>query len=306
MYVYGVGDHGGGPTRRDILRCLRHGRLADLPALPLLHDAGLLRDPREDTADQLAGPRPRAELRVHRLLHLADADQAGQPPRRELLASRPRRRPSSRWRAAGPALPGRRPSARPGSTRSSATSTTSCPARACAPRASTSPACSSRPRPPRDDQDRVAARGGGGGGHVLRRSDRRWAGPVARTGASGPGSGAAPRWRRLRRRPPDGRPPARRRLQPDGLAARRGGADEHLGLGCGRRTARRRPFRRSCARRPVVSGGGRGAGRLLGPPVRGRGLPRLGGRPRLRRVRRSRSRPAAGGTATGATTRRRR
>lgn len=80
LKVYGVGDHGGGPTRRDLKKLLDMAAWPPVPPDPLRDHPGIL-----PGAGGLPGPAagggPGAELHFHRLLHLPVGDQKGQPDR---------------------------------------------------------------------------------------------------------------------------------------------------------------------------------------------------------------------------------
>ena len=82
LFVYGVGDHGGGPDAPGHPPGDGDGRLADLPERQF-STARAFFEALERERPKLPVARRRAEHRVHRLLHHPDADQEGQPLRRE-------------------------------------------------------------------------------------------------------------------------------------------------------------------------------------------------------------------------------
>ena len=146
MNVFGVGDHGGGPTRKDIVYA---HEMNTWPIFPrwVFTTAKRYYQILEAQKDTLPVVKKELNFEFTGCYTTQIADQAVQPARRE---PGPGRRGRGRTRlarsSAGPTRPSR--SATRGSTCCSASSTTSCRARACAPRVNTSPACSSS-RPPR-------------------------------------------------------------------------------------------------------------------------------------------------------------
>ena len=89
LKVYGVGDHGGGPTRRDLERILDMDTWPVFPSLRFGTFAEFFAGV-EKVADRPARGERRAELHLHRLLHQPEPDQAGQPPGRGGPERRPR------------------------------------------------------------------------------------------------------------------------------------------------------------------------------------------------------------------------
>ncbi len=128
LFVFGVGDHGGGPTRHDLLYAQEMSTWPIFPTILLsTTDAYLLRG-RGGRAGT-AGARPGVELCLRRLLHLREHHQVRQSQERK----RPGRgrSPSACWPAGSatrPILPAGFIS--PGATPCSTSSTTSSPARA--------------------------------------------------------------------------------------------------------------------------------------------------------------------------------
>ena len=131
MFIYGVGNHGGGPTREEIRRAEKLKKLEWFPKVKTAPAADFFARVSEEERAKLPTWKSELYLEYHRGTYTSQAgEQEGEPQGRGEADARPRSSRCSRGSASAGCSTRRRSSARPGTTCCSTRCTTSCRGRA--------------------------------------------------------------------------------------------------------------------------------------------------------------------------------